>query len=85
MDDEDDDAQGLSPTSPWSKNRKMKDNSDDEEEQEEQDDLLNIELVREVKKDPIPVASVHVVPSPTTKKQTSCISSGKSPRKQHLF
>jgi hypothetical protein len=81
MDDEDDDAQGLSPTSPWRKNRKRKDYSDDEDE-EEQDDLLNIELVREVKKDPIPIALVHVIPSPTTMKKTKRISSGKEPRKQ---
>jgi hypothetical protein len=82
MDDEDDDAEGLSPTSPWRKNRNMKDYSDDEEDEDEQNDFLNIELVREVKKDPIPVASVRVVPSPTKKKQTACISSGKAPRKQ---
>jgi hypothetical protein len=72
MDDEDDDAQGLSPTSPLRKNMKRKDYSDDEEEEEEeQDDLRNIELVREVKKDPIPVASVHVVPSPNNKETDS--------------
>jgi hypothetical protein len=82
MDDEDDDAQGLSPTSPWRKNRKRKDYSDDEDEEEEKDDLLNIELVREVKKDPIPIASVRVIPSPTTMKNTTRISSGKEPRKQ---
>jgi hypothetical protein len=35
MDDEDDDAQGLSPASPWRKNGKRKDYSDDEEEEEE--------------------------------------------------
>jgi hypothetical protein len=82
MDDEDDDAQGLSPTSSWRKNRKRKDCSDDEVEEEEQDDSLNIELVREVKKDPIPVASVRVISSPTTTKQTARVSCGKVPRKQ---
>jgi hypothetical protein len=70
MDDEDDDSQGLSPTSHWRKNWNRKDYSDDEDE-EEQDDLLNIELVREVKKDPIPVALVRVIPYPTITKKTA--------------
>jgi hypothetical protein len=82
MDDPDDDAQGLSHTSPWRKNRKRKDYSDDEEEEEDQEDLLNIELVREVKQDPIPIASVRVIPSPTTKKQMTRISWGKAPMKK---
>jgi hypothetical protein len=36
MDGEDDDAQGLSPTSPWRKNMNRKDYSDVEEDEEEQ-------------------------------------------------
>jgi hypothetical protein len=82
MDDEDDDAQGLSPTSPWRKNMKMKDYSDNEEEDEEQEDLLNIKLVRELKQGPIPIALVRVIPPSTTKKQTALINSGKAPRNQ---
>jgi hypothetical protein len=66
MEDEDDNAQGLSPTSLWRKNGKRKEYSNDEEEEEEQEDSLNIELVREAKKDPIPIASGRVIPSPTT-------------------
>jgi hypothetical protein len=77
---DDDDAQGLSPTSPWTKNMKRKESSDDGDE--EQEDLLNIELVREVKKDPIPVASVQVIPSSMTTKQIARNSSGNAPRNQ---
>jgi hypothetical protein len=82
MDDEDDDAQGFRPTSPWRKNRKRKDYSDDKEEEEEQENVLNIELVTEAKKDPIHITLVRVIPSPTTMKLTVRISCGKAPRKQ---
>jgi hypothetical protein len=44
--------------------------------------LLNIELVREAKKDPVPIASVHMIPSPAIMKQTTLISCAKVPRKQ---
>jgi hypothetical protein len=83
MVDEDNDAQGLSPTSPCRKNGKGKDYSDDDEEEEEQEDYLNIELVREAKKYPIPIPSVCMIPSPKTNKKTMRISCGKAPRKQH--
>jgi hypothetical protein len=78
MDDEDDDAQGLSPTSILRKNRKRKYYSDDEEEDEEQEDSLNIELARKVKQDPVTIASVQAIPS----SQNAHISCGKAPMKR---
>jgi hypothetical protein len=77
MDDEDDDAQGLSPTSIWRKNRKRKDYSDEEDEEEEQDHKYKGRL----RPDPIPIASVRVAPPPAPGKLTARMSTGgKVPR-----
>jgi predicted nucleic acid binding AN1-type Zn finger protein len=82
MDDDDDDAQGLSPTSPWRKNRKRKDYSDDEEEEDKQDfeNFTDTEHEKTLKQDPISIDSVRVVPPSSSKKQTTRIFSRKAHR-----
>jgi hypothetical protein len=75
--DDDDDAQGLSPTM-WRNNRKRKDYSDEEDKEEEQD---YDEAGSEEKLKPISIVVVRVMPTRgSSKKNTRMSTRGKAPR-----
>ena len=91
MDRDDDELEGLSPTSMWRRNRKRKDYSDDEdyepdeekvdEEEEEIEPCLDIAPLASAPPSPIPVAAVKVNVSLGNKRQTARMSTGgKAPR-----
>ena len=96
MDDDDDELEGLSPMSPWKRNRKRKDYSDDddteeeekeeseeeeEEEEEEHKAVINVAPLATAPPSPIVVARVEVNRPLGNKRQNARIQTGgKVPR-----
>ena len=84
MDDDDDELEGLSPTSPWKRNRKRKDYSDDddiEEDEEEYKAIVDFTPLATSPPSPIAVANVRVNHSLGNKRKTARIQTGvKVPR-----
>ena len=86
MDDDDDELEGLSPTSPWKRNRKRKDYSDDdteeeekeesEEEEEEHKAVINVAPLATAPPSPIAVARVEVNRPLGNKRQNAHIQTG---------
>ena len=84
MDDDDDELEGFSPTSPWKRNRNRKDYSDDddiEEDEEEYKAIVDFTPLATAPPSPVAVANVRVNHSLGNKRKTSRIQTGgKVPR-----
>ena len=79
MDDDDDELEGLSPTSPWKRNRKRKDYSDDDdikEDEEEYKAIVDFTPLATAPPSSVAVANVGVNRSLGNKRKTTRIQTG---------